>query len=335
MLTNLDLPKTLSITYSLNRIRVSAVKTHLTHILLKNLALYSNMLSALALKMTTSLPKQEESLTVGQTHSGVTIYNPKALDITVILKDTKNYKVWVSHMKDMLAANGLYDFDSEKPAYFTSKQQNSIVKHVIQTNISEECSSIIANKNNPVKAWDLLKDCFDSMTISSKISSLQALFNWNLDSSKYEESLAEFQKLQSCCCSAIGEKITVEELGIMVFMWLLPENLSPIHAINSNSDTLLNVDTLHNQVHTELKMQQERTGGSAMITKDGHCKHNHDGATCWYCHPELAPICNTCKDTRFDKYCHKKGGIACRKQQKTKGTAISHTLKLTMTCGKL
>ena len=99
------------------------------------------MLSALALKMTTSSPKQEESPTVGQAHSGMTIYNPKALDIKVILKDAENYKVWAFRMKDMLAANGLYDFDSEKPAYFTSKQQNSIVKHAIQTNISEECSS--------------------------------------------------------------------------------------------------------------------------------------------------------------------------------------------------
>ena len=38
MSTNLDLMKTLSITYSLNRIRVSTVKAHLTHILLKKLA---------------------------------------------------------------------------------------------------------------------------------------------------------------------------------------------------------------------------------------------------------------------------------------------------------
>ena len=265
-----------------------------------------------------------------ESHSLSVYLKTRASIFLVVLKDTENYKVWASHMKDMLAANGLYDFDSEKPTYFTSKQQNSIVKHAIQTNISEERSSIIADENDPIKAWDLLKEHFDSMTISSKISSLQALFNWNLDSSKYEESLVEFKKLQSCCRSAIGEKITVEELGIMVFMWSLPKNLSPIHAINSNLDTLLTVDTLHNQVCTELKMRQECTGGLAMIAKDKHCKHNCNGATCWYCHPELALICNTCKDTGFDKYHHKKGGIACRKQQKTKGTTnLAHSKETT------
>jgi len=215
-----------------------------------------------------------------------------------------NYSLWSFSIKIVLEDEGQHDATAviEEGDSPFAVRDTPRAKRIIFLNCSQEVQATLTNFESARLMWNHLYRQNSGQNVSRKNHGIKRLATFCYNKPTVQENILELTNLVTATVVAAGtETISIQELGVHMFLNALPFRFNSARALLEAKETELTIDTLSKSLVAEEERILARTefqkqyAGSAAFKK---CKHGRPANRCWTCDPMKHPSKATCKDCK-------------------------------------
>ena len=221
------------------------------------------------------------------------------------LNDYSQYHKWAFLMKGLLDDHGEWNESANLPT------EGKAGFRLIVKNVHQNSIDLIMDTTSSVEAWEILAREFAGTSIPTQRATLKELLNFKIDSNIHSE-IKRIKELKRLLVSSLGnnKEIAVDHLVAVCFLEALPESFSGTKAILENQETITldEICTKVNRAPIGFKESGSVANKASTKRKCNHEKYSEE--KCWFCHPELRPVCSDCKEKGLRFY-HQKDSKIC------------------------
>jgi len=224
-----------------------------------------------------------------------------------ILIETKlnssNYNLWFFSIKIVLEdedqhLEGAVIAEGDCP--FVVKD-TARAKRIIFLNCSPEVQATMTSCENAPDMWNYLYRQNSGRNLSRKNQGIKRLATFSFAKPTVQENMLELVNLITATAVAAGtETISIQELGIHMFLNALPSRFNSARALLEAREDVLTIEAVRKALISEEERitaredhQHKFAGG---VFK--RCPHGRNSARCWTCDPGKHPSKATCKDCK-------------------------------------
>jgi hypothetical protein len=232
---------------------------------------------------------------------------------------TGNFQQWKEEMTLVLLANDMWCFiegeDLGEKKTVENRKQRAFA--YIALNLSTSCRDCLRHlgSRDPKEAWKAVLARFERTTAASKMAVLDSLLNLRCGDSNLDY-ISQFNEYVNRLTS-MEEKLG-RDLKIAILLRGLPQRYDYLVGMIKVRENLPELE----EVIQLISLEHQADSGPRLraYTADAFkCDHrNHEVSRCWKLHPELAPICNMCRQRgHLQKRCPSRKGAVERPVEQT------------------
>ncbi len=230
------------------------------------------------------------------------------------------FHLWNYKTIKILEQMGAVDTDSEG---VVTPKNTAEVESLFLNIIGDKVTEVLLEQTPTMKPkliWDFIQKKVNKVSLTAKQSALGDLMGFNYEEASMDQNhtklLAYGRKLKI----AFGNEtaISINDLVLLVALYKIPEQFGAIRVNYEEKETVELGELFDSLIREESNSSATANRAKAALASTpkgspaGKCKHGRaEEATCWKCHPELAPCCAECK-AAGERYQHHKGRCPLR-----------------------
>ena len=251
-------------------------------------------------------------------HSEEEHHHAPALERPIKLEKVEDYRLWSVRTKAKLAKADHWDDANDLPfdnpataAFMVDSISDLFLEQVLDSDM--QASTI----------WTHLTESILKGGVSAQATALLNLINFAYQGPSMQANKTLVLGLSRALRTAFNDADSIP-VADLVTLFALVNMPSEHQALRTTlEETKKEGITLAHLFEALAREEASSASGpsraSRVATNPGNspqCSHNRDGATCWSCHPELAPTCDLCKKAGLSKFRHPPNCFSCKKQRK-------------------
>ena len=237
-----------------------------------------------------------------------TVINKVDYKISIKLSKQSQYFEWEFLMRHKLNKlelwNGLVHNRDSTP------KESEDAYCCILDNIHEDLIKICMTQTTSIGLWNIFKEKFAGKSVSNQVHCLKALVSLECEDN-IEEFIESIKLIERSLVAALGgaKEIQVDHLATIFLLSKLPKEFAGEKAVlEANKDVTMALIT-EKVVKHQISLPSRKTAVNK-VSGTPQCAHKRQEETCWLCHPELKPFCESC-DSEGRKSAHKRGSKFC------------------------
>lgn len=250
-------------------------------------------------------------------------YHAPALERPVKLERAEDYRLWAVRTKAKLVKAELWDernnlpFDDDHTAAFMVDSISDLfLEQVLDSDM--QASTI----------WKHLSESILKGGVSAQATALLNLINFSYQGSSMQANQTLVSALGRALRTAFNdaESIPVVDLVTLFALVNIPSEHQALRTTleETKKDGITLADLFESLSREEASSSSGPSRASRVATNPStspQCPHRREPATCWNCHPELAPTCDLCKKAGLSRFRHPPNCFSCKKQRKEMDSA--------------
>lgn len=232
------------------------------------------------------------------------------------LSSAKEYRLWAVRVMSKLQQMKEWDTQGKTGLPKDSEESKNFIVGTLADNLLE---TLLDTDMKAPTIWAALQKAFLVHSLSAQSIAITSLMNFNYSEPSMEANKTALLSLQRELRTAFenADSIKISDLVMLFALVNVPAEYHSLRTtLEETNKTGLSMDALFESLVREeasaisSASRASRAGGP--VPPGENCSHDRDGATCWSCHPELRPVCTSCKNKGIARFYHHRGSRFCK-----------------------